>query len=173
MRMKNAILSVSIIAILTICMFNSVAAAPMSKQTPDVHSNSAVDVRGQQQTYLLFGGTTNTGTTVGVGQSVQTSGILSHDTPPTSLNDYSHGLPDATVNTQLNYGGTWTTVATETTWAANYGGGAGMTGVFFVTLTPGAAGVYTYRATYDGNSQYAPTISSNTVTLTVTNVAVS
>ena len=46
MRMKNAILSVSIIAILTICMFNSVAAAPMSKQTPDVHSNSAVDVRG-------------------------------------------------------------------------------------------------------------------------------
>ena len=70
MRMKNAILSVSIIAILTICMFNSVAAAPISKQTPDVHSNSAVDVRGQQQTYLLFGGTTNTGTTVGF-QSVK------------------------------------------------------------------------------------------------------
>ena len=52
MRMKNAILSLSIIAILTICMFNNVAAAPVSKQTTNVHSNYAVDVRGKQQTYL-------------------------------------------------------------------------------------------------------------------------
>ena len=52
MRMKNAILSLSIIAILTICMFNNVAAAPVSKQTTDVHSNYATDMRGIKQTYL-------------------------------------------------------------------------------------------------------------------------
>jgi hypothetical protein len=50
--MKNAILSLSTVAILTICMLNSVAATPVSKQTTDVHSNYAEDERGQQQTYL-------------------------------------------------------------------------------------------------------------------------
>ncbi|MGB8310363.1 MAG: hypothetical protein WCE81_00650 [Halobacteriota archaeon] len=41
MKMKKAVLSLSIIAILPICMFNSVAAAPVSKQTTNVHSNYA------------------------------------------------------------------------------------------------------------------------------------
>jgi hypothetical protein len=49
MRMKKAVISLSIIAILTICMFNSVAAAPVSKQTIDVHSNYAPDVRGDSK----------------------------------------------------------------------------------------------------------------------------
>jgi hypothetical protein len=39
MGMKKAVISLSIIAIKTICMFNSVAAAPVSKQTIDVQSN--------------------------------------------------------------------------------------------------------------------------------------
>ena len=47
MGMKNAILSLSIIAILTICMFNNVAAAPVSKQTTDIHSNYAGGCEGR------------------------------------------------------------------------------------------------------------------------------
>jgi len=38
MRMKKAILTLSIIALLTICVFNNVAAAPVSKQTTNVHA---------------------------------------------------------------------------------------------------------------------------------------
>ena len=97
-------------------MFNNVTAAPVSKQTTDVHSNYAMDVRGGQQTYLLCSDTQRNATalTIGVGQSVDLRGVLSSGTPPTSF-DSSHGIPDATVNIQsMNSDGrTWTTVATE------------------------------------------------------------
>jgi len=148
-------------------MFNSVAAAPVSKQTTDIHSNYATDVKGVQQTYLLFGdGTTHTDT-MRINQHVDILGVLSYGTPPTSSMDSSHGIPDATVNIQsLNSDGqTWTTVATESTVSRELGAA----GSFLVTITPKVVGVYTYRVTYDGNSQYAPTISSNTITLNVTN----
>jgi hypothetical protein len=45
-------------------------------------------------------------------------------------------------------------------------------GMFAVKLTPEAAGVYTYRVTFDGDDQYAPAV-SNVVTLTVTNMIIS
>jgi len=79
----------------------------------------------------------------------------------------------------------WPTVYTEHTNQPNtYSVKAG---TFVLTLTPEVAGVYTYRVTYDGGSQYAPTVSNNVtltvpflyhqlslpVTLTVTNVAMS
>ena len=41
-------------------------------------------------------------------------------------------------------GNTWTVVATKITWTDS------ATGQFMVKLTPAAAGVYTYRVTYDG-----------------------
>ena len=102
-----------------------------------------------------------------------------YGTPPDSSNYYSHGIQGATVNIQsLNSDGqTWITVATEiaiesvsqhkiTTKEDSFAG------FFTVTLTPEAAGVYTYGMTCDGDSQYAPAV-SNVVTLTVTNVAIS
>jgi hypothetical protein len=169
--MKKAILSLSIIAILTICMLNSVAAGPVNKQTTNVHSNYAVNVRGQQQTYLAayvggIGGAT--AATIGVGgQYDYLVGFLSFGTPPASSWDFSHGMPNATINIQsMNSDGTWSTVATKTTDVPV------PLGMFRTTLTPAVAGVYTYRVTYDGDSQYAPAV-SNVVTLTVTNVAIS
>jgi hypothetical protein len=68
-------------------------------------------------------------------------------------------------------GKTWSTVATDST--VNDPGllsSPRANGMFIVELTTTTAGVYTYRVTYDGDSKYASAI-SNTVTLTVTNVA--
>jgi len=171
--MKKAILSLSIVAILTICMFNSVAATPVSKQTTDVHSNYAVDERGQQQTYLRISITGDakpknkdeTTFTAGVGQNVYILGVLSSTVPTTSQEPPQNGI-DAFVNIQsLNSdGNTWTTVATRETNTIS-------TGFVSVKLVPQATGVYTYRLTYDGDSKYASAV-SNTVTLTVTNVAI-
>jgi len=172
MRMKNAIIDLSIIAILIICMFNSVAAAPVSKITTNIHSNYNADVSAGQQTYILaiLNGNATT-ITMEVGQSVYLHGALSSGTPPTSWRDSSHGVSNATVNIQsMNSDGkTWTTVDTKRTNLPNDYPGAG---TFILILTPKDVGAYTYRVTYDGDSQYAPSV-SNVVTLTVTNVAIS
>ena len=87
MGMKKAIISLSVLAILTIAMFNNVAAAPVSKQTPDVHSKAVpVDARGRQQTYILAMLNGNATTiTMEVGQSVYLHGVLSSGTPPTFM----------------------------------------------------------------------------------------
>jgi len=103
--MRKAILSLSVIAILTICTFNSVAAAPASKQTTDVHSNYAVDVKEEQQTYLTayLGTGDATAVKMGVGQSINLTGVLSSGTPlgpPSPTLDYSHGIPNAMVYIQ-------------------------------------------------------------------------
>ncbi|MGB8311955.1 MAG: hypothetical protein WCE81_08850 [Halobacteriota archaeon] len=169
MNIKNGLICVLIVAVLSLCTFNSVAAAPASKLTPDIHSNYAADVRGGQQTYLIttlnFGNATTV--TMWVGQYVWLTGVLS-STPPTSWCDTSHGIANKTVNIQnMNSDGkTWSTVATRST------GNDRNSGVILVQLTPKAAGVYTYRMIYYGDSQYAPAV-SNVVTLTVTNVAIS
>ncbi len=69
-------------------------------------------------------------------------------------------------------GKTWTTVDTEKTLSTDTRPYSNTAGIFIVKLTPAVAGVFTYRVTYDGDGQYAPAV-SNTVTLTVTNVAIS
>ncbi|MGB8311341.1 MAG: hypothetical protein WCE81_05705 [Halobacteriota archaeon] len=46
MKMRKGIISLSIIAITTICMFNSVAAAPVSTSTTAAHGVHVTDVRG-------------------------------------------------------------------------------------------------------------------------------
>jgi hypothetical protein len=92
-------------------------------------------------------------------------GVLSSTLPTTSQEPPQNGI-DAFVNIQsLNSdGNTWTTVATRETNTIS-------TGFVSVKLVPQATGVYTYRLTYDGDSKYASAV-SNTVTLTVTNVAI-
>jgi hypothetical protein len=167
--MKKAIISLLIIAILTICMFNSVAAAPVAKHSTDVHSGYAVDENGKQQTYIDAYLGNARAITIGVGQSIYLGGIL--DLSPTF--SPGHGIPNATVNIQsMNPDGkTWSTVATRITEAVDQQG-HGMNGFFVVVLTPVVAGVYTYRVTYDGDSQFAPAV-SNVVTLTATNAAIS
>jgi hypothetical protein len=161
---------------LSLSAFNSVAAAPVSKLTPDIHSNHAADVREKQQTYIhtTLGTGEATAVIMGVGQSVYLCGVLSYDTPAASSMDVSHGIPNATVYIQsMNSDGkTWITVATQRISEDTSQLGINFLGTFIVTLTPKVAGVYTYRVTYDGDSQYAPSV-SNVVTLTVTNVVIS
>jgi hypothetical protein len=171
LNMKKGLISLLIVVILSLCAFNNVAAAPVSKLTPDIHGTYARDLKGKQQTYLLA--TLNgdrTTVTIGVGQDVSLDGVLSYSRPPTSWLDTSHGIPNGTVNIQsMDFGGkTWTTVYIGRT--LNNPGF--LPGSFAVKLTPMAAGVYTYRVIYDGNSYYAPAV-SNVVTLTVSNMVVS
>ena len=175
MKMKKTIISLSIIALLSICMFNSVATARVTKHSTDVHSGYAADVRGNQQTYLVaYLRNNHTAVTMAVNQSIWLNGVLSVGTPPTSVNDTSHGIPNATINVQsMNPDGkTWTTVYSERTLPDTSQTGYNYSGRFIMTLTPVVAGVYTYRVTYDGDSQYAPAV-SNVVTITATNVAIS
>ncbi len=97
MGTKKTIISLSIIAILTICMFNSVATARMTKHSTDVHSGYAADVRGNQQTYLVaYYRNNQAAITIGVGQSIYLGGIL--DLSPNF--SPGHGIPNATVNIQ-------------------------------------------------------------------------
>lgn len=178
MNLKTGLTSMVIVALISLCTFNGVAAAPASKLTPGTQSNYAADVKGGRQTYIFLslGPYGQTAVTIGVGQSVLLEGVLSFDTPPTGICDCAHGIPDATINIQslTPNGSTWSTVATTST-GDDPGIGNGMlstVGWFKVTLTPAVAGVYMYRVTYDGDSQYAPSVST-IVTLTVTNVAIS
>jgi hypothetical protein len=69
-------------------------------------------------------------------------------------------------------GKTWITVYSKTTLSDNSQIGNNYSGRFLTTLTPEVAGVYTYRVTYDGDSQYTAAV-SNVITLTATNVAIS
>jgi len=178
MNTKNQLICVLIIAISSLCTFNSVAAAPVSKLTLDTHSNYAANANGLQQTYITAfvcsSGTMHPATelTLGVGQSVSVFGVLSSDSPATAPSDYSHGISNATVNIQTMIDDkTWNTVATKITqWKDP--NQLLSPGAFMMTLTPNVAGVYTYRVTYDGDGQYAPAV-SNVVTLTVTNVVIS
>jgi len=174
MRMKNAVISLSIIAILTFCMFNGVAAAPVSKQTLDVHSNYAVDVRRNQQTYLVaYLRNNQTAATIMVNQSTYLYGVLSSGTPPTSAYDTSHGIPNATINIQsMSSNGTWITFDSERTLSDTAQTGNNYSGRFIMTLTPEDTGVYIYQVTYDGDSEHSPAV-SNTIIINATDVAVS
>lgn len=144
------LISVVIISVLSLCSFNNVAAAPVTKLTPDTYSNYGGDLRGRQQTYILA--TINedrTTVTMEVGQNASLDGVLSYGTPPTSWLDTSHGIQNATINIQsMNPDGkTWSTVATKSTIDADPDNPFPMSTVrmFAATLTPEATGVYTYR----------------------------
>ena len=155
MRMKKAIMSLSVIVILTICMFNSVAAAPVSKQMTDVHSNYPVDAPVKTQTALVLALSNNT--TV-VGTPVDIVGALAakeHDT--------IHYIGGATITLQqLSTNGTaWNTIGTVQTLSTG-----NETGFFGERITPKSSEYYILRATYDGDSNYAPAV-SNVVALIV------
>jgi len=78
-----------LIAILNLCVPN-VVAAPAGKQTTNVPSTCAGNLRGVQQTYILAALSSDTATsvTIGVDQPVYLCGVLSSGTPPTSTMDF-------------------------------------------------------------------------------------
>ena len=152
--MKNGLICLLIVAILTICMPN-VAAASTSKQTTEIHSGYVMDVPAKEQPMLVILLDDNA---TYVNQSVDIYGLLATGSPSAP-----HGIEGATVNIQrLNYDRTaWYTIGNLTTIS-----GGKQAGFFRGTLTLKNPGVYIYRATYDGDSQCAPAV-SNEVTLRV------
>jgi hypothetical protein len=146
MNVKNVVIVVLIIALLTFCMPN-VAAAPVSKQTINVHSSYATDIPSKDQPILVLLLSNNV---TNVGQSVDLFGLLA-----TFRGDKINNIEDATIHIeQLNYYGTsWDRLGDLTTMSGNFSG-------FFTTrITPSDPGAYVYRATFDGDSQYAPAAS--------------
>jgi hypothetical protein len=109
MDIKNQLICLLIVAILSLCKFNNVVAAPVSKLTPDTHSNYAGDVRrDRQQTYLLISicgdgppkNKDETTFTAGVGQNVYILGALASGTPPATSTEPPSNSIDSTVNIQ-------------------------------------------------------------------------
>jgi hypothetical protein len=155
MSILKGIGSVLIIAMLTLCVLN-IAAASTSKLTPAtalVTYNGYATNATINQTVLeimLSSNTTN------VNEKVTLIGGLASS--PIQTQNFIGG---ATVNIQKWVNETWTTVDTTTTTAAG-----DYKGWFKVPITPSSTGVFSYRATYDGDSQYAPTV-SNVVRLMV------
>jgi len=143
---------------MSLCAMN-VTAASTSKLTTATHNGYATDVRSQQQTVVEIMLLNNNGdkiNTTTVNQSVILGGVLT--SVPSNSSNYLGG---ATVNIQGSLDGNkWiaiTHVATQT---------GEFNGFFAVKWTQSKPGVIYFRATYDGDNQYAPTV-SNVVKLTV------
>ncbi len=147
MNKKKALICLSIIAILTICVPN-VAATPTSKQTSEVYSSYTMDVPVKERPILVILLSNND---TYVNKPVDLYGLLGAGDPHSP-----HWIENATINVQrLNYDGTsWSTIGSLTTQTGKYAG------FFAGTITPRYEGPYIYRATYDGDSHYAPTISN-------------
>jgi hypothetical protein len=141
---------------MSLCAIN-VTAASTSKLATVTHNGYATDTRSQQQTHLAIKLANKNGdeiSTTNVNQTVQLLGLL-------RMPGTSNYIGGATVNIQLSLdGNTWTTILHTTTETGKYNG------FFFASWTPQSTGVVYVRATYDGDSQYAPTV-SNVVQVTV------
>jgi hypothetical protein len=143
---------------LTLCVLN-IAAASASTPTTATHNRYNTDTTDQQTTTLVIRLMNNNGdeiVTANVNQTVNVVGVLMAGTLTPNF------IGGAKVNTQLmKTNGTWTTISTTTTETGQY------KGMFAAPITPTSTGAFSYRATYNGDSQYAPTV-SNVVTLTIT-----
>lgn len=157
MSILKGVVSILIIAMLTLCVLNIVAAST-STSTP---ATTLVTYKGYvtnattNQTMLeimLSSNTTN------VNEKVILIGGLTSGMPQTQ--NFT-GVGGATVNIQKWVNDTWTTIGTTTTTATG-----DYKGWFTAPITSSSPGVFSYRATYDGDSQYAPAV-SNVVKLTV------
>jgi len=154
MNIKKALICLSIAAVLTLCVPNVVAAS-VNKQTTNVHSSYAMDVPDKEQPGLALMLSDNV---TSVNKSVEFIGLLA-----TGTQSALHPIEGATVNIQqLNTNGTtWHTLGTVQT--SSTGKEAGF---FEGSYTPKSKGYHILRATYDGDSNYAPAV-SNVVALIV------
>ena len=153
MNIRMRITSLSIIALVMLCALSSAAVSPI-KITTAAHSEYITGATAQQETVLailLINNTTK------IKEPVYLLGALASGTQ--SAPNY---IENARVTIQqLSANGTWIPIGTATTERDGE-----YKGKFVVSLTPRVAGFNTYRATYDGDSQFAPSV-SNVVVLTV------
>ena len=152
--LENGLVCLSIIAIVTFSIPNVVAASA-GKPAINIHSSYAMDAPVKTQTALVLALSNNK--TV-VGTPVDIVGALAakeHDT--------IHYIGGATITMQqLSFDGTtWNTLGTVQTLSTG-----NETGFFGAHITPKSSEYYILRATYDGDSNYAPAV-SNVVALIV------
>jgi hypothetical protein len=159
MNRRIGILGLLIIAMLSLCVIN-VTAASTSRPTMVTHNGYAT--QGTEPTKMVLGiaspgGSLSHSITVEVGGKYDVVGML-------AVKNTVVGIGGATINFQISGNQqTWSPLTSVTT--ISEGKYIGMFGVFGIKAsTP--CHVY-FRAIYDGDSQYAPTV-SNAVELTVT-----
>jgi len=146
MNIKKALICLSIAAVVTLCVPNVVAASA-NKQTTNVHSSYAMSVPDKEQPRLAIMLSDNV---TSVNKPVDVIGLLATVTQSTP-----HPIEGATVTIQqLNDNGTaWNTLGTLQT--SSTGKDAGY---FAGSVTPKSKGYNILRATYDGDSDYAPAV---------------
>ncbi len=153
MNTTMRITSLSIIALLILCALGSAAAAPI-KMTAAAHKDYITSIATQQETTLALMLNNNT---TKINEPVYLGGVLWSGTQ--SAPNY---IENARVTIQrLSTNGTWIPIGTATTEK-----GGEYKGTFTTSLTPRGAGVFIFRATYDGDDRFAPSV-SNVVMLTV------
>jgi hypothetical protein len=141
MKKETRIISLSIVAILALCLLNVAAASPTNPATAP-HSKIVPGVKAQQPTTLTF--TCDAQATVNkwynFGGSLTAGGT---------------GVSGALINVQQLYHGNWVTLGNQTTDSnGNFGG----------QLKSQTTGDRTHRVTFDGDSQYASSVSNVIVT---------
>ncbi len=142
MKMKTRMISLSVLAILTICLLNVTAASP-SNPTTAPHSKVVTDVKAQQPTTLTLTAPTQ-------------AKLLEKFYIGVSLTAGGTGVSGAIIHIQELSQGQWLTFTSHTTDSkGNYVG----------QLICNTAADYHFRVTYDGNSQYEPAV-SNVVVVT-------
>ena len=144
MNMREGMMSLSLIAVVTLCAF-SVAAASVSKPATTAIGSDITGARAAQSTTLTFTAPAN----VKLNQNFQISGSL------TSAS--GTGIPGAVVDEQTYYNGTWYSMWNVTT---------DNSGHLSDTWQLQQAGAYNFRLSYSGDSQNAASV-SNVVTITV------
>lgn len=146
MNIKIKIISVPIIAILALGVLNVAAA---STSTPMMVARDAyiTNATVPQQTTIAI----NAPTQVKTNESIYVNGTLSTGTK---------GIASAMVHLQ------WLDLTTGN-WTILSDGKTGESGQFSVPVFMYFPATYTFRVTYDGDSQYAPSV-SNEVMVTVT-----
>lgn len=156
MNIKNGLICILIAAMLSLCVIN-VTAASTSTPTTVTHNGYNTDATALQPHLVIFfvNNTRERISTAMVNESVIFCGGLWSGTA--SAPNY---IGAAKINIQQMESGTWTTVYTTKTGPGEHAG------IFAVQLKSTSAGVLSFRATYDGDSQYAPAV-SNVAKLTV------
>ena len=159
MNIKNGLVCLSIIAIVTFSIPN-VTAASAGKTAINTHSNYAMDAPVKTQTALVLALSSNT---TAAGKPVYIYGAL------VAGQGTMHYVAGATITIQQltsTNGPVWSRIGTLQTTTADDQVGASITPNFSATETPTTSGYYIIRATYDGDNNYAPAV-SNVVSLTV------
>ncbi len=148
MNMRKAVIILSIIATLLLCTLN-VAVASESKPTTTVHGGYATRATAQQPTTLAF--------------YAPAQGKILEPTPVSGYLTTANGtgITDARIQIQRLHGdGKWH--LSSIVFTAGKDGHFSDTVVVYTTIFATKGG-YHFRAIYDGNGQYAPSVSNEVI----------